>query len=214
MDSLYATLPDQVYHAEKYPKDHWALQPCLLDDPKVIALAFFKEFAYGIYLNPMDKRGYRAIVRLIKNDHMESTLNRSYTSQERIGLGLTMQLVAHVYNLIVPISQISVAGNNSHNFDKKTGQTFIGKCDEPSFLHGHIYGRGNPQRRYIDDVKLDGPVPGLYFDMMAKNTDQNGDKVKVTWAKGEMEKVVKRLRSEIEKIKKDYVDQGLTIITA
>jgi hypothetical protein len=211
--SHYAETSTKVYYKGEYSSDHWATQPYKLNDPKVIALAYFKDSEYAIYMNPTDKRGYRCIARFIKNDNMESTINRDYTSQERIGLGLIVQLIAEVYNQIVPISQTAVAGNNSHKFDSETGITYLGKAEEPSFLHGHIFGRGNPEGQYIEDVKLDGPAPGLNFDMMARTPSELGNNVKVKWKEGDMEKVVYRLKIEIEKSKKEYEEMGLRIIT-
>lgn len=80
-------------------------------------------------------------------------------------------------------------------------------------LHGHIYGRGNPDVTYIEDVKLDGPVAGLNFDMMGKTAGQPGNDAKVKWKQGEIEKVVSRLKQEIETIKEAYAGLGLNVIT-
>lgn len=210
--SIYGQSTVKAYFTGKYPSDHWAVQPYELKDPKVIALAYYKDAEYAIYMNPTDKRGYRCITRFIKNEDMNSTINRDYTSKERIGLGLAVQLVAEVYSRIVPISQTAVAGNNSHKFDSHTGTTYLGKIEEPSFLHGHIFGRGNPEGCYIDDVKLDGPIPGLNFDMMAK-TSEPGNEAKVKWKSGDMEKVVSRIKMEIEKLKGEFKEQGLVVVT-
>lgn len=210
---IYSHSSDKIYYEGNYPQDHWAIQPYELNDPKVIALAYYKDAEYAVYMNPTDKRGYRCIARFVKNDDMKSSINRDYSSTERIGLGLIVQLMADVYSRITPISQTAVAGNNSHKFDPQTGFTYLGKAEEPSFLHGHIFGRGNPEGRYIDHVKLDGPVPGLNFDMMAKTSSESGNNAKVKWENGDMEKVVARLKSEIEKIKEEYEESGLIVIT-
>jgi len=164
-------------------------------------------------MNPTDKRGYRCIVRLIKNDDMKSTFNRDYTTQEKIGFGLTIQLVADVYARLLPISQVAIAGNVSQKLDGETGVTLIGGPGEPSLLHAHIFGRGNPEGQYIGNVKLDGPVPGLNFDMMGKTANEPGNNAKVKWAEGEMEAVAKELRVAIENLKIEYEEQGLRIIT-
>lgn len=201
------------YYADGYSADHWSLQPQELNNPQVVALAYFKDAEYAIFMNPTDKRGYRSIVRFIKNDDISSTLNRDYSTKERIGLGLTTQLVADAYSRILPISQTSVAGNNAHSFDSQTGMTYIGKPSEPNMLHGHVYGRGNPEACYIDDIKLDGPIPGLNFDMMGKTINEPGNDTKVKWREGDMEKVASRLKQEIEILKEEYEEQGLIIIT-
>jgi hypothetical protein len=201
------------YYAGDYSLDHWSLQPKELNNAQVVALAYFKDAEYAIHMNPTDKRGYRSIVSFIKKDEMLSTLNRDYSTKERIGLGLTLQLVAEAYSRILPISQTSVAGNNAHAFDSQTGITYIGKSTEPSMLHGHVYGRGNPEACYIDDIKLDGPIPGLNFDMMGKTSNEPGNDAKVKWKEGDMEKVAAKLKREIEMIKEEYEEQGLVIIT-
>jgi hypothetical protein len=204
---------NKVYYTGEYSSDHWAMQPYLLADPKVVALAYHADCEYAVYVNPTDKRGYRCIARFIKNGNMASTVNREYTSRERIGLGLVVQLVADVYSRIVPIAQTAVAGNNAHKFDKETGITFLGHPGEPNFLHGHIFGRGNPDGEYVDGVKLGGPTPGEIFDMRAKTPGVPGNDAKAKWGEGEMEKVVTRIRTEIERVKSEYEAQGLTVIT-
>lgn len=201
------------YFQGTYPADHWAVQPYTLKDQKVLALAIFKGSEYAIYLNPTDKRGYRSIVRFVNNQDMPSSVNRDYTSQERIGLGLLSQLVAEAYSQIVPIAQTAVAGNNSHKFDEASGTTYLGIAQEPSFLHAHIIGRGNPQGQYVENVALDGPKPGLNFDMMAKTPSEVGNDKKVQWKEGDMAKVANRLKSEIDKVKLVYEEYGLQVTT-
>ncbi|CAF1350005.1 unnamed protein product [Adineta steineri] len=195
-----------------YPPQHWALEPLTLNDTKMIALVNFEQSDYAVYLNPVDKRGYRSIVRLINNEHMVSTFNRDYTSSERIGLALTMALITEAYNRIVPIAQNAVMGNNAHSFDPKSGTIQLGTHEEPIFLHGHIFGRGNPEEKYIDDVRLDGPIPGLVFDLRAQSPHQPGNDKKVRWKLDEMNSVIARLKIEIENIQDNYKAHGLRII--
>ncbi len=209
------------YFTGAYPEKHWALQPYTLTDPKVIALARYMNSEYALYINPTDKRGYRSLVALIHNGTMASTINRDYSSEERIGLSLVIALMTETYSRIVPIAQNAVVGNNAHAFDTETKTTILGVPHEPSFLHGHIWGRGNPNKQYIAGVALDGPIPGLIFDMRAttwqRNTNgefelQTGNDKKVQWTEGDMEKVVTHLKKEITKIKKPYEALGLAII--
>ena len=209
------------YFQGTYPATHWALQPYTLADPKVIALARYMNAEYALYMNPTDKRGYRSLIRLIQNNDMASTINRDYTSEERIGLNLLIALMTDTYIRIAPIVQSAVAGNNAHALESESGIPLLGVPHEPSFLHGHIWARGNPNGCYIEDVKLDGPIPGLNFDMMAAtwqrktNSEfelQAGNDKKVPWKSGDMEKVVARLKSEIAKIKELYEALGLKII--
>src|SRR5689334_4297092 len=126
------------YYTGTYASDHWALQPYNLKDSKVIGLAYFKDSEYAIYTNPTDKRGYRCIVRFISNKDMGSTINRDYTTHEQRGLSLVVELVEKAFQNIVPIVQTFKAGNNSHKFDLETRTIYIGKAEEPSFLHAHI----------------------------------------------------------------------------
>ncbi len=203
----------QFINVSSYPSCHWALEPFTLTDSKAIALVRFEQLDYAVFLHPEDKRGYRSLVRLINNDRMISTINREYTSTERIGLALTMSLVTEAYTRFVPIAQNAVAGNNAHSFDPKTGTIQLGSLQEPIFLHGHVFGRGNPEEKYIEDVQLDGPVPGLIFDMRAQSPQEPGNDKKVHWKSDEMSKVVRRLKTEIENIHDVYKAHGLTIIT-
>jgi probable phosphoglycerate mutase len=196
-----------------YPLNHWVLEPCTLADPKMIALAYFEQSDYAVFLNPLDKRGYRSIVRLINNNRMVSTINRDYTSSERIGLALTMALVTEAYIHIVPIAQNAVVGNNAHSFDPKTSIIQLGTREEPVFLHGHVFGRGNPEEKYIENVALDGPIPGVIFDLRAQSSHEPGNNKKVSWKSEEMTNVVARLRTEIENIQDIYKAHGLKIIT-
>lgn len=199
--------------SEKSTFDDWILRPCTFEDENIVGFACFEQSDYAIYLNPTDKRGYRSIVRLIDNDRMNLTFNRTYTSSERIGLSLAMALVTEAYSRIVPIAQNAIAGNNAHSFDTQTGTVQLGTGKEPVFLHGHIFGRGNPDEKYIDDVKLDGPVPGLVFDMRGQTFAELGNDKKIPWQTGEMTKVVRCLRTEIEAIYPAYKTHGLTILT-
>ena len=194
------------------PSHHWILQPCTLTDPKVIVLAHFEQSDYAVYLNPVDRRGYRSVVRLVNNDRMVSTINREYTSLERIGLALTMALVTEAQARIVPIAQNAVTGNNAHSFDLNTGTIQLGTLKEPIFLHGHVFGRGNPEVKYIEDISLDGPLSGLILDMRALSQQDPGNDKKLGWKSGEIEKVVHPLKTEIEKICDTYKVHGLTMI--
>lgn len=202
------------YYAGAYPTDHWALQPYTLEDPKVIALANYKGSEYAIYTNPTDKRGYRSIVRFVNHSDMSSTVNRDYTQQEQRGLALVVEMVEGVFRQFAPIVQTFKAGNNSHKFDLETRTTLIGRAEEPSFLHTHIVGRGDPEAGYIEGIPLDGPVAGLNFDMMGKTPSEPGNDKKVKWHESDMAKVVSCFKVGIERAKKDYEESGLVVITA
>lgn len=201
------------YYAGTYTSDHWALQSYELKDSKVIGLANHRGSEYAIYLNPTDKRGYRCIVRLICNEDMKSAINRDYTAQEQRGMSLVVELVESAFRQVVPIVQTFKAGNNSHKFDSETRMTYIGKAEEPSFLHTHVIGRGDPEAEYIEGIQLDGPVPGLNFDMMGKTMSEPGNDKKVKWKDLDMINAVNCLKIKIEKSKREYEEFGLVVIT-
>ena len=195
------------------PSNHWALQPLSLADTSVVALAYYERSTYAVYIHPNDKRGYRSIVRLIDNEAMSSTLNRAYSTSERIGLALLMASVTEAYTRIVPIGQNIVAGNNAHKFDPTTGTLQLGTANEPISLHGHVIGRGNPEEHYIDGIALDGPVPGLIFDLRAQSLHEAGNDKKVSWKPDDINRVSCRIKAEMDHARKAYANQGLILIT-
>ena len=200
-----------TYYTGSYAQNHWALQPARLEDPNTIALARYGGSQYGVYLNPTDKRGYRCIVCLMDENNMAGTLNRDYTSEERIGLALTVQLVVDVFSRILPVVQTAVAGNNTHSFDAETGTTKLGHKGEPNMLHAHIFARGNPAGEYVPGVALNGPAPGEIFDMRGKTLDVPGNEGKVRWGAGEMEKVTACLKDGIEVFAQTYSKLGVSV---
>lgn len=204
---------EKQYYSGSYASDHWALQPYKLEDPKVIALAYYKGSEYAIYTNPTDKRGYRCIVRFVDNQDMASTINRDYTQQERRGMNLVVELVEYAFSQFVPIVQTFKAGNKSHKFDSETRVTYIGRAEEPSFLHTHIIGRGDPEAEFLEGIQLDGPVPGLEFNMMGNTMSEPGNDKKVKWKDADMAKAVNCFKLAIEKNKIEYEKDGLTVIT-
>jgi hypothetical protein len=210
--TLSTLIPEKkAFYKGNYAPDHWALRPSSLQDPKVICLAKCLDNEYVTYINPTDKRGYRCIVALINNKDMAGTLNREYDRTERVGLSILVAMVEEAFQKFVPIVQTFKAGNNSHKLDRDTGLTVIGKAEEPSLLHVHLIGRGDPESEYVAGVKLNGPVPGSNFDMMGKTEGEPGNDKKIRWDHAEMDKVVKTLKFEIEKLKPEYIEFGLTV---
>lgn len=201
-----------VYYEGNYSPTHWAMKRVTPDDPHFIAKAIFRSFEYTIYLNPTDSRGYRSIICLTDPIDLSKGYNRDYSPEERIGLNLLIALVTQVYAKIGLEAQSAVAGNNSHSFDPEMGITYIGSSKEPSMLHGHIFGRGNPQGEYIEGVKLGGPIPGELFDMRGITLDVPGNDTKTKWKPGEMSLIATRIKNEIESILADYETLGLAII--
>lgn len=204
---------EKIYYNGIYLSNHWAMNPTTPDSLNFIAKATYKDSEYAIYLNPTDSRGYRSIVALTDLKNPSTTFNRDYSLDEKIGLNLLISLVAHVYSRFELEAQTSVAGNNAHSLDPETGIFQVGSAKEPSMLHGHIYGRGNPYGEYIEDVKLGGPVPGEIFDMRGATPYVPGNEAKTQWQAGEMQKVIARLKAEIEEVKALFEALGITIET-
>ncbi len=178
--------PGVAYYSKNYPSDHWAMQGHTLQDENMIAIARYGFKNYAIYLNPTDRRGYRCVVSLLNNGNPEETFNRPYSFDEEMGLGIVLQLMRITYQKIFPIAQTSIAGNNSHSFDAKTGLTLLGSPNEPSMLHGHCYGRGNREKEYLEGVPLGGPLPKEIFDMRGKSPEIIGNETKETWKDGQI----------------------------
>jgi hypothetical protein len=176
------------YIEHKYPKNHWAINPT--EEGTCIAFIQFRSnYHYVIKLNPTDRRGYRLLITYIGNGQsdIQSTFNRSYTLVEQKGLLDVTALVIETYkNIGLPIVQTAQAGNNAHSLNETSGITQIGNIKEPSMLHAHVWGRGNPQYEYITGIPLDGPKPGEIFDMTAKTHHIPGNQKKVPWTPNQL----------------------------
>ena len=152
-----------LYRSIKYADNHWAVHCPVKSDANFVA-----RFRYpsgpemAVKVNTTDSRGYRSIIGLVAPD-MRSTFNRSYTFEEKTALHLSLGVMSQVYENLGVIAQVEVAGNNSQSFEN--GQVFLGNDKEPSLLHGHLIGRGNPTHDYIKGVALRGPIPGELFNM-------------------------------------------------
>ncbi|MBA3662261.1 MAG: hypothetical protein H0W64_11055 [Gammaproteobacteria bacterium] len=177
------------YMEHTYPENHWALD----STKEGTCVAFIKandKYNYALKLNPTDKRGYRALVTYVGMDDadIQSTFNRQYTLREQKGLSSVTTLMVEIYKKLgLPIVQTAQAGNNAHSLDE-FGITQIGNTKEPSMLHTHIWGRGNPKQEYIPGIPLEGPKPGEMFDMMAKTPTVPGNERKMPWDPKQLEK--------------------------
>lgn len=173
----------------KYDKDHWSLDNT--KEGTCIAFVKFRDkYNYAIKLNPTDRRGYRALVSYIGDDKVDiqTTFNRQYTVAEQRGLSDVTTFMIEIYKKLgLPIVQTAQAGNNSHSLMAESGITQIGSEKEPSMLHTHIWGRGNPEQEFILGIPLDGPKPGEMFDMMAKTPSVPGNQKKIKWEPKQLE---------------------------
>lgn len=186
-----------VYYRGAYPASHWALQPFSLEDNSVIALVKFKDSTYAISLHPFDKRGYRSIVRLIDNDNMASTFNRPFTPDETLGLSIITEMVTQAYQEVMPIAQSFKLGNNSQSLDMRHKRVMFGSEREPSILHAHVMGRGDPKMEYVPGVKLDGPDAGILFLFESYDKSITGNEAQVPWQKGQQKTVSHALREAL-----------------
>jgi hypothetical protein len=186
------------FYAATYPAEHWAMIPCLLNDPKMIALARFEELQFAIFINPTDSRGYRCIVRLIDNENMPSTFNRDYSAKEHLGLALITEQAERAMRLIVPLPQVFKLGNNAHGFEASSETVLVGNEHEPCILHSHVLGRGNPEGEYIAGIKLGGPPPGVIFDIGGKGLASEGQQ-STPWQRGDIARAASALKNAISK---------------
>lgn len=207
--SIPSVMEKVTYYEGSYDASHWARCLFSLDDPFSIFHSQYLTHSYEAYLNPTDRRGYRGIVRLVHKADNQSTLNRPYTTTERIGLSLSLLLLSDALNQITPISQTLVLGNNSHAFSPETRLITFGNADEPSILHGHVIGRGDPEAEYVPGVPLGGEEPGKVFQLGAAS--ENTVSVKIRWNEVDASNVSRELRRSLPSLIPFYKDAGLEV---
>jgi hypothetical protein len=183
------------FPTKAYKPDHWAVSYPKLSDKNFIAILNVNQTLMNVKLNPSDARGYRSIVTIIHSD-MSSTLNRPYTFAEKSALQLALCVVAEAYEKSgCPIVQQQIAGNNSLSLTAD-GLVQIGNANEPNMLHGHIIARGNPQKSYIGNVILNGPLPNIMFNMRGDGAEE-GNKSKLKWTDDGMNAVANQLSKNL-----------------
>lgn len=194
--------PKIKYSTSSYSSTHWAHHVPNLQDKNFIATLKINGVNIGLKLNPTDARGYRGIACLVENDEakMFSTFNRNYSLEEKLALNIALGIFARAYENFDIIAQISIAGNVSQSINSE-GLCQIGNEKEPSLLHGHVIGRGNPSIAYIGQVTLKGPKAGLEMNLRGDGQEE-GNKSKEKWKDEEMEVVGRSLANEIVKILK------------
>lgn len=181
------------YYTGTYPSDHWALQYPNKTDENFVALFEIDDIQISVIMNPKDSRGYRSIVSLVAKD-MATTINREYTLQEQLAFYKALAIVAKAYEMEGLIAQTLVLGNNSHQLDADSN-VIVGNAKEPSMLHGHVFGRGDPNQAYIGNVKLKGPPAGKFFTLSGNNGDKSH---RVKWKQSEIKVVAKVLAGNIK----------------
>ncbi|KTD23825.1 Uncharacterised protein [Legionella lansingensis] len=175
------------YFKHEYPPSHWSID-FTRAGTSIAVITVRDKYHYSVILNPTDCRGYRTIIRYLNegNSALSSALNRPYTVSEQRGLNDVATVMTQVYEKLGLIVQFSQLGNNSHTFDKTTGVTLHGNEEEPSMLHLHMWGRGDPKEEYIPGVPLRGPEPGLMFDLIAKTQTHPINQHAIKWGEEEL----------------------------
>jgi hypothetical protein len=187
---------DQVEYYQGKTTCAWALEVKTLSDTNVFAAFTYNGLKYMAYFNPSDSRCVRSIVTLV-DAPMTSVINRPFTEEEEMGLSLATGFVLSIYRKIFGLSQLYIAGNNSHDFNKASGKTMLGKPNEPNMLHAHIIARGNPDL-VIGDGVLAGPPPGYMFDMRGQTIGEKGNEKKEKWSSLKMRDIKTRVQQEIQ----------------
>lgn len=129
---------------------------------------------------------------------MSSTFNRDYTVEEKFALNTALCILSTAYENFGLIAQTEIAGNNSQSLTE-LGEIVLGNKREPSLLHGHIIGRGNPDHAYIGNVPLRGPAAGAMFNMRGDGVDK-GNEAKTKWENGQRECVAEAIAHEVSHI--------------
>ena len=170
------------YYQGFYPEDRWSREYKKPNMECWIADVIKNDICFQIFCNPTDKRGYRIIISIADEETKNmSTFNRKYSYNETIMLTHLLGVMKYVFSEFGLEGQVQIAGNNSQFLHRNT--MYFGDIKEPSMLHGHIIGRGDPTYEYIGDVPLDGPQPGELFNMRGDVDETDiGNKNKVRWA--------------------------------
>ncbi|KTD11831.1 hypothetical protein Lgra_1289 [Legionella gratiana] len=157
------------FHKHEYSPSHWSID-FTRAGTSVATFNVRNKYHFSVILNPTDCQGYRSIIRYLNEDSssLSSAFNRTYTLSEQRALNDVTAIMTKVYEKLGVIAQFSQLGNNSHHFDPNTRVVHVGDDEEPSLLHLHMWGRGDPEMEYIPGVPLRGPKPGLMFDLRAK----------------------------------------------
>ena len=184
-----------------YDPSHWALHYLTSKDKVFVAHFQHQEMEAVLKLNATDSRGYRGIITMVSQD-MTTTLNRPSTLREKLFIQKVAALVLQAYEGLGLLAQMEIAGNNSHEFDSATGVTHVGTKKEPTMLHVHLIGRGDPTYEFVRGVPLRGPCPGQLFNMRGDGSD-DGNKTKTKWSLGEVDEmflVKSALKAQLEQV--------------
>ncbi|QEY52710.1 hypothetical protein [Legionella longbeachae] len=164
------------FHMHEYPASHWSIDFAKAGT-SIATITVRNKYHFSVILNPTDCQGYRSIIRYINEDKssISSAFNRIYTLSEQRALNDVAAIMTKIYEKLGVIAQFSQLGNNSHHFNSQSRVIHVGDDEEPSLLHLHMWGRGDPEVEYIPGVPLRGPKPGLMFDLRTKVTPDKSE---------------------------------------
>lgn len=217
---MFRIFPEAETHTEEklifgkytYAQEHWANHVPTVEDDFHIAVLEIASIQIALTLSPDDSRGYRTIARLIDPQNMYSTFNRQYTISEKLALYTAVSALSSVYESYQISVQVQLNGNNSQCVTNN-GMMQVGVAKEPSILHAHIIGRGNPNHCYVGNVPLRGPNIGVAFDGRGKNAQEEGN-TKRAWDRAELKIVAASLaRRLIQVIRQSPELQEVNIIS-
>lgn len=192
-----------------YGDQHWALTYPQSSSENFIAIIELKGIQIALKINPTDARGYRAIVGLV-NENMSATINRPYTIEEKYALNTGLDILATVYRSFSLSVETQIAGNNSQRVTD-SGIVVLGNQREPSLLHGHIIGRGDPEKTFIADIPLRGPEPEITFNMRG-NGHEAGNDSKVRWGAGELQAIASAVANALPAVLANYPNGNEIVI--
>jgi hypothetical protein len=211
---------------QEYPPAHWANVYPSTNDPQFITILKVKGFSYALFINPTDARGYRAIALLVPNEDrpMSDVHNKEdHSIDAKIGLSIATTILMEVYLKFGLVPQQSMAGNNSLSM-APDGSIQFGQKAEPSLLHAHTFGRGNPEQVYAFleqgeeelaySLPLRGPqIPHEFLMKGMKSHVDVGNQEKIKWPEdnhdlsflatcfaAKIPEIVKTIKSEVVEI--------------
>ena len=145
-----------------YPPSHWAKQIMPVEDAKFVAVLEVTDSIgqkHQVLVLVRSAEGYAIVVAMTDRQDMSRILNRAPIKREYEVIMLAATQVAGAYLTLGLIPSMELLGNNSHGIGPEGGLE-LGNKTEPSSLHVHLIGRGDPKRCYISNVPLRGAPPG------------------------------------------------------
>ena len=190
------------YVKHKYSNNHWSV--CTESLRKFgICVVRCHYRIYVVLLHPLDRTSYRLIVRIYSasNKTIRTTFNRESSTGEIHGLFEVLGKISNMLSDQGLFGQVLILGSNSSTFNKETGKTILGLKEEPHFLHGHIFFRGNPKYEYISGVPLEGIEPGRNLQIASKKSKLY---TRISWNDKELQSALAYFKQKILNLKDEW----------